>query len=250
VTGGETLWALSGKYYKDPYQWGKIYNANLAVVKNPDRIYPSEELVIPGMTEEVKPAAGKATVITGVETVKEAEVTSSDTRQAEEASAHAAAAAPAPAKTAKAELGDMLKEFDSNDLSEEMPEHQKEWSLGVKIVPDSWREDGVVAAADNGEKEQMDNSLSVAGDVMLVSLNEGVVVKTGDYLVVYLKGSVVLDKNAKNIGREIQPSGTLQVVSVDGRQVKARVIEAFTAIIKGYVVTKKEGGRNGGKGRG
>jgi nucleoid-associated protein YgaU len=235
VTGGDTLWDLSKKYYKDPYRWGKIYNANLGTVKNPDRIYPSEELVIPDMTEEVKPAAAKAQAMTGAETVKEAEFSSSDVTQPAEAPAPAAV----PVKTAQAELGDMLKEFDANDLSEEMPEHQKEWSAGVIIVPDSWREDGVVSAAEKGEDEQMTNSLSISGDVILLSMEKQVLLKKGDRLAVYMKGAAAFDKAGKKLGREIQRAGTLQVISSEGRQVRATVIDALTAITKGYVVKKK-----------
>lgn len=237
VTGGETLWGISDKYYKDPYSWGKIYNANLSSVKNPDRIYPMEELVIPDFTEEVKPESGKAPAITGGETVKEAEFTGSDVRQADEAAAPDAAAVP-PAKTAQEELGDMLKEFDANDLSEEMPEHQKEWSAGVMIVPDSWLEDGVVASAEGGE-EQMENSLSATGDVVLVKMKGQTEVKKGDYLLVYMKGATAYDKAGKKLGREIQRAGTLQVRSANGPQVRATVIDALTALIKGYVVKKK-----------
>lgn len=247
VTGGDTLWDLSNKYYKDPYKWGKIYNANLGTVANPDRIYPREELVIPDLTEEVKPEAGKAPLITGGETVKEAQFTGSDVRQAEASSPAvgqqaAAAAAPAAKETPKAaqtELGDMLKDFDANDLSEEMPEDQKEWSAGVNIVPDSWQEDGVVDAAEKGEAEQMANSLSISGDIILVSMSGQAAVKKGDYLSVYMKGANAYDKGGRKLGREIQRAGTVQVLSAEGRQARARVLEAFTAIIKGYVVKKK-----------
>ena len=238
VTGGDTLWGLSGKYYNDPYKWGTIYNANLGSVKNPDRIYPKEELVIPGLTEVVKPAAVKAAQITGGETVKEAEFTGSDVRQADEASAQKVTAAVPSAKTAPAELGDVLKEFDANDLSEEMPEHQKEWSAGVMIVPDSWQEDGVVASAE-GDEEQMDNSLSVAGDAVLVTMTGQAEVKKGDYLSVYMKGATAYDKSGKKLGREIQRAGTLRVLSAEGRQFNAEVVEALTAVIRGYVVKKK-----------
>ncbi len=238
VTGGDTLWDLSARYYKDPYKWGKIYNANLGTIKNPDRIYPSEELVIPGLTEEVKPGADKAAAVAGVETVKEGGAAGSDVLRAE-VPAQAAAAAPAPAKTAAAELGDMLKEFDANDLSEEMPRDQKEWSAGVTIVPDSWQEDGTVSGAEKGEDEEMANSLSIGGDVVLVELRGGEAVKSGDYLAVYLKGATAYDKAGKKLGREIQRAGALQVLSADGGQVRAKVVEALTAITKGYVVKKK-----------
>ncbi len=237
VIGGDTLWDLSSKYYKDPYRWGKIYNANLGTVNNPDLIYPKEELVIPDLTEEVKPEAGKSPVITGGETVKEAQLAGSDVIQAPAASAPASAAPSA--KTAQTELSEMLKDFDSNDLSEEMPVHQKEWSASVKIVPESWQQDGVVSAAVKGEGERMENSLSETGDILLVSMTGQAAVKKGDYLSVYMKGSTAYDKAGNKLGQELQLAGTVQVLSADGPKVRARVIETQTAIIKGYVVKRK-----------
>lgn len=236
VTGGDTLWDLSNKYYKDPYKWGKIYNANLSTVANPDLIYPREELVIPDLTEEVTPAGAKAPEITGGETVKEAEFTGTDVKQQEGASA---AAPAAPAKAAKAELGDMLRDYDATDLSEEMPGDQKEWSTAISIVPDSWTEDGVITAAEKGKEESMEDSMSEAGAIVEVSMTGGAAVKKDDYLEVYLKGANAFDKSGKRLGREMQQAGTLQVLSSEGRQARARVVEAATGIIKGYVVKKK-----------
>jgi nucleoid-associated protein YgaU len=35
-------------YYKNSNEWRKIYHANKAVIgRNPDRIYPGQQLVIP-----------------------------------------------------------------------------------------------------------------------------------------------------------------------------------------------------------
>jgi hypothetical protein len=241
VSGGDTLWDLSGKYYKDPYKWGKIYNANLKTVSNPDRIYPKEELVIPDITEEVRPELKKAPEITGGDTVKEADLSASEVAQPAEEPAQAAPAAGAPAahvRTAGQALKEELDSFETSDLSEEMPEHQKEWTSAVKIVPDNWREDGVVTARAKDNSGGEDESLSMGGDMIEVSIS-GAQVKAGDYLAVYLKGAIAHDKSGRALGRELQPVGMLEVVSVDGSSVKARVADATTPVIKGYVVKKK-----------
>jgi hypothetical protein len=237
VSGGDTLWDLSNKYYSDPFKWGRIYNANLGVVSNPDLIHPRSELVIPDLTEELRPAGSKPVVITGGDTVKDADLTSAEVAQpAEEAPAYAA---PRPAAPAAAELKEALAAYDRNDLSEEMPEHQKEWASGVKIVPENWREDGVITARETGDDDSMEDSLSMSGAMVRVSMSGSVPVKRGDRLAIYLKGAAAFDDKGKKLGLEVQRAGTLEVVEADGGDVRARVTDSVTAIYKGYVVKKK-----------
>jgi len=248
VNGGDTLWDLSNKYYKDPYKWGKIYNANLSTVENPDRIYPKEELVIPDMTEEVKPELKKPDM-TGVDTVKEADLSSADVPQPEEEAVPAPAAPAAPAPEASARrpkgkvppppAGEFITGFTPADLSEEMPEHQKEWSAGVNVVPDAWREDGVITSKDKSSGEDFDESLAMGGETFTVTMNKPGLAAPGDYLAVYLKGGDALNKAGKKMGREIQYAGMAEVVSAEGAVVKAVLIDAVTAVSKGYIVKKK-----------
>ena len=49
VTPGDTLWDMAGKYYKNPWQWKKIYDANREKIENPDMIFPAQEFSIPGI---------------------------------------------------------------------------------------------------------------------------------------------------------------------------------------------------------
>lgn len=234
VVKGDTLWDLSDKYYNDPYKWGRIYNANLNVVTNPDLINPKEELIIPEIMETVKPEPEKALVIGEGDTVKDADLTSAEVTQPE-----AAAAPAAPVKTAAAELSEALDRFDRVDLSEDMPEHQKEWAAGVKIVPDDWREDGVITAKEKGDDDSMENSLSMSGDTMTIFMARSDLVKKGDRLAVYMKGADAYDKHGKRLGREVQAAGTLEVLEADGSSVRAMVMDSVTPIYKGYVVKKK-----------
>ncbi|HAJ25754.1 MAG TPA: peptidoglycan-binding protein [Syntrophus sp. (in: bacteria)] len=49
VKKGDSLWFIA-KYkdiYGDDYLWPIIYNANKAQIKNPNRIYPGQKLIIP-----------------------------------------------------------------------------------------------------------------------------------------------------------------------------------------------------------
>ena len=47
VRSGDTLWAISKRFYGDGNQWGRIYEANRDTIKDPDLIQPGWELNIP-----------------------------------------------------------------------------------------------------------------------------------------------------------------------------------------------------------
>ena len=47
VQPGDTLWAIAKKYYGNGNQYPKIVNANKDKIKNPNLIYPGQQLVIP-----------------------------------------------------------------------------------------------------------------------------------------------------------------------------------------------------------
>jgi hypothetical protein len=63
VLKGDTLWDLANTYYKNPWQWKKIWKVNKALISNPDLIFPSQTLVIPELgaksAETAKPAETK-----------------------------------------------------------------------------------------------------------------------------------------------------------------------------------------------
>lgn len=49
VERGESLWNLARRYYDDPFQWRRIYEANTGRIDDPHWIYPGQRFLIPGI---------------------------------------------------------------------------------------------------------------------------------------------------------------------------------------------------------
>ncbi|MDH5759772.1 MAG: LysM peptidoglycan-binding domain-containing protein [Gemmatimonadota bacterium] len=52
VVEGDNLWDLSQHYYQTPWDWRRIYEANIEVIEDPNLIYPGEILTIPDRMAE------------------------------------------------------------------------------------------------------------------------------------------------------------------------------------------------------
>ncbi len=47
IKSGDSLSKLAKQFYGDASAWNKIYEANQGLIKDPDKIYPGQQIIIP-----------------------------------------------------------------------------------------------------------------------------------------------------------------------------------------------------------
>jgi len=198
---GDTLWKIAKKFYNNPQEWKRIYSANPRI-KNPDRIYPGETLIIPlEITIEAIAPTEKITPLLEEKEEEKVEITT---------------LTPQPT----VELGETKEIPISRDKYLKM-----KFSPGNFLVPEKWQFDGSITQ----EKEK--KILISAGDIVYLNIGNKKGLKPGMYGFVCRKGEKVYDSKTDEFkGRNIQRIGIIEIIDSKENTSSARVVTSSEAI--------------------
>lgn len=220
VVQGDTMWDLAGRYYKDPFQWPRIAQANPGV-KDPHWIYPGGVLVIPGYAAPAPPPPVQAVAATPVEPPAE---TVESTPEPEPPSQPIA---PAPLPPGFVEVRDGLSAY--------MPEGQTGQGPSLKryAVPEDYRWAGEI------DPPQGDTYLAGSGVETVVRLGSKVPAKRGDTLRVFRKTAPIEAERGSDL-QYVQGIGRVRLEeALPRRSWKAVVIDSAEVVQPGDLVVKE-----------
>ncbi len=214
IKDGDCLWNIANKFYKNPYLWPNIWERN-TYIKNPDLIFPDDELVIPNISETtsvvekqmVKNTSNKAKETASNETKTETTSTVEETPISEETE-----------KTQQT----------VQDIN--IPINYDEFVLraGGVIMPNEVDEAGYISGFENSY-----NELHAENEIAYVTLYS-TEVAAGDNFIIYTLNGKVKDPETKSVlGQKLKIKGILTIVEMGENNVKANVKKAYDNIGKG-----------------
>lgn len=203
VIKGDTLWHISEIFYKNPFLWKKIFDANIDKIKNPDLIYPGQVFVIPKFNLENDEVSSKKQSLKTFQNMKE--VTDENL------------------KKVTLELEPEIENDKTSFMSEKEIVFNETKLLG-KIV--------------GGEKNKM---FYTDGDILYISLpkNLDTEISEGEICYIYHKGSSKYDISLQNVKNdELTIIGKARVKNVKGNIVELYLIRTYSPVTKGDFVVK------------
>ena len=217
VVDYDTLWDLAQVYLNDPWQWPRIWDANRALVDNPDLIFPGWELVIPGLM--VEGAEGTEGEVTDVR-IEVGPTT-----------------APAPQRTDLSQRRSIFYE-DPDEFRQRVEAlavesyavisrdqvYSAPWLIPLYTEPESM---GVLEGA---ATERVSVGAIRAYTRVRLSLDEPTV-RVGDLMQIYR-----VSRDIPGVGRVVQPVGMLTVSELDEGGAIAIVTKEYGRILTGDLV--------------
>jgi LysM repeat protein len=251
IQQGDTLWDLSASFLNSPWYWPRIWHVNPQIT-NPHRIYPGQELTLPGAY------AGEAV----------AEAAPAEAAPQVTAPAQTAAAATAPAEQQFAEAPEAVEpaieeeqapEISPDDtdmlaVEEQLPALPTETQLQSAVIRRAPEKRFYVKKGDAGfiSKERTKAAATVVGahtekllytqhDKVFISLGEGSGVEVGQLFTAYRPVEDVHHPvSNKLVGYRTKQLGILRVTEVHEDVATAYITDAYDAIDKGSLLVPFE----------
>ncbi len=199
IVKADTLWDLSMHFYKTPWLWPRIYEANTDRIKDPNVIYPGQVFVIPGL--------GKTVMVTD----KVVKVTP-----------------PVPEPEPEPEPAPRLppgESADSDELSIELPKGLAGQTVGMPRfkMMEGWSPDGKVL--DYQGKE----SMTAAGDLVRISVKSGIPVRRRTRFIVYRWSALREGEDSSAV--YVQRVGELEIVrKIKDGEYRAMIVKSGGSI--------------------
>ena len=214
VVLGDTLWDLSDRFYQDPWQWKRIWQANASSIADPNLIYPGQEILIPGKEEAEAPPTEASSSLPAL---------------------------PPPAPTPATEPVEEAAPA-SAEVPRQLPSQghvlaaQTKKSPPLFLVPLDWRGDGIVT----GDRDKKD--MVSMGDLVFLDFGRDRGADEGTRCAVYRSlHKLKHPKTNKTLGRVVKVIGELRIVGEAGeRESTARVVWSHLPIEVGDIVRKEE----------
>jgi LysM repeat protein len=242
VQKGDTLWDLADTFYKNPYQWQKIWEANKEGIADPNLIYPNQKVTIPGTDGSVA----------------RQEQESQPSAEEESSPSESPEAPPESKEEAASKLNDLVGDeapaaVAATPSEEEAPAAEEAAQAPATKTAKSKKSSGLLTTGTFLSKEEWEGSGRIVGDKehkMLLSVQDVVYLNIGSSNgvkprmrgAIYRQGRMIRDnKTGEKLGYSVNRVGTLEIAQeVTDETASAVILNSNDAVKVGDFISLEE----------
>ena len=224
VKKGDCLWDLAGKFYKDPFLWPIIYEANKDKIRDPNLIYPWQRLEIPPYKKETKEEVTQEKEEAAEEVPKEAGISTPE-----------AVEAPQVEPEKKIEVVSVLQKKEEEKPLVKETKIERIWmshAEGTRLIETA----GFLTIEDihEGEIKESRGVLKNAAtlhDEVLIDLGGSHGIKPGDILtIIDYGGDVSNPETGEYLGKKVFILGKVRITKTDSITSSGMVVAQYAPI--------------------